>query len=215
MTNSLQAHGLQHSRLPCPSLSRWVCSDSCPVSWWCHPTISSSVAPSPPAFNLSQYQGLCLHVMCLLFNTLFRFVIAFLPRSKRLLIVWLRLPSTEILQLKKIKSVPVITFFPSISPEVMGPDVMILVFLIWVLGPVFHSPLSPSSRSPLVPGHSAIKVVSLRLLIFLPEILIPNYESLSPTFCMMYSVWKLNKQGYSFDVLLSQFGTSLLIPVQF
>ena len=37
--------GLQHTRLPCPSLSPRVCSNSCPSSWWCHPTISSSVTP--------------------------------------------------------------------------------------------------------------------------------------------------------------------------
>ena len=37
--------GLQHARLPCSSLSPWVCSKSCPLSWWCHPTISSSVTP--------------------------------------------------------------------------------------------------------------------------------------------------------------------------
>ena len=40
---SLQPHGLQHTRLPCPSLSPRVCSDSCPLSWWCHPTFWSSV----------------------------------------------------------------------------------------------------------------------------------------------------------------------------
>ena len=44
MTNSLPPRGLQHTRLPCPSLSFRVCSNSCPLSWWCHPTISSSVA---------------------------------------------------------------------------------------------------------------------------------------------------------------------------
>ena len=42
---SEQPHGLQHSRLPCPSLFPRVCSNSCPLSQWCHPTISSSVAP--------------------------------------------------------------------------------------------------------------------------------------------------------------------------
>ena len=41
--NSLRPHGLQHARLPCPSLSSRVCSNSCPLSRWCHPTISSSV----------------------------------------------------------------------------------------------------------------------------------------------------------------------------
>ena len=42
---SLQPHGLQHTRLPCPSLNPRVCTNSCPLSWWCHPTISSSVIP--------------------------------------------------------------------------------------------------------------------------------------------------------------------------
>ena len=45
MSKSLRLHGLQHVRLPCPSLSPRVCSNSCPLSWWCHPTISSSVTP--------------------------------------------------------------------------------------------------------------------------------------------------------------------------
>ena len=42
MSDSFQPHGLQHARLLCPSLSPGVCSDSCPLSQWCHPTISSS-----------------------------------------------------------------------------------------------------------------------------------------------------------------------------
>ena len=42
---TLWPRGLQHGRLPCPSLSPRVCSNSCPLSWWCHPTISSSVGP--------------------------------------------------------------------------------------------------------------------------------------------------------------------------
>ena len=54
MSDSLWLHGLQHTRLPCPSLSPRVCSNSCPLSWWCHPTISSSAAPFSPA--LSQHQ---------------------------------------------------------------------------------------------------------------------------------------------------------------
>ena len=45
MSNSLLPHELQHTRLPCPSVSPWVCSNSCPLSRWCHPTISSSVTP--------------------------------------------------------------------------------------------------------------------------------------------------------------------------
>ena len=45
MSDSLRPHGLQHARLPCPSLSPRVCSNSHPLSRWCHPTISSSVIP--------------------------------------------------------------------------------------------------------------------------------------------------------------------------
>ena len=45
MSNSLQPHGLQHARLPCSSPTPWACSSSCSLSWWCHPTISSSVIP--------------------------------------------------------------------------------------------------------------------------------------------------------------------------
>ena len=45
MSNSLQPHGLQHIRLPCTSPSPGICSNSCPLSQWYHPTISSSVIP--------------------------------------------------------------------------------------------------------------------------------------------------------------------------
>ena len=68
-------------------------------------------------------------VMSLLFNMLFRLVIAFLPSSKCLLISWLQSPSAVILeQTQKIKSDTVSTVSPSISHEVMGLDAMILVF---------------------------------------------------------------------------------------
>ena len=45
-SNSLRPHGLQHAWLPCPSPSPRACSNSCPLSWWYHPTISSSAVPS-------------------------------------------------------------------------------------------------------------------------------------------------------------------------
>ena len=57
MSDSLQPHGLQHARLPCPSLSPWVCSSPCPLSQWCHPTLASSVAPfssCPQSFPASR-----------------------------------------------------------------------------------------------------------------------------------------------------------------
>ena len=62
VSDSLWPHGLQHTRLLCPSLSPRVHSNSCLLSWWYHPTISS---PSPPALNVSQQMG--LFPMCWLF----------------------------------------------------------------------------------------------------------------------------------------------------
>src|SRR5574337_751115 len=67
-------------------------------------------------------------VMALLFNMLSRLVITFFPRSKCLLISWLQSPSAVILEPRKIKSATVSTVSSSICYEVMGPDVMILVF---------------------------------------------------------------------------------------
>ena len=76
-------------------------------------------------------------VMSLLFNMLSRLVIAFLPRSKGLLISWLQSPSTVILEPPKIKSVTVSTVSPSLCHEVMGPDAMIFVFWILSFKPTF------------------------------------------------------------------------------
>ena len=67
-------------------------------------------------------------VMSLFFNVLSRLVIAFLSRSKNLLIPWLQSLSAVILEPKKIKSLTVSIVSPSICYEVMGPDAMILVF---------------------------------------------------------------------------------------
>ena len=67
-------------------------------------------------------------VMSLLFNTLSRLVIAFLPRSKHLLISWLQSPSAEILEPKEMTSVTVFIVTASIYHEVKEPEAMILVF---------------------------------------------------------------------------------------
>ena len=219
MSSSLRPHELQHTRLPCPSLSSWACSNSCPLSQWCHPSYPL-LSPSSLPLNLSQHQCLfqwisSLHqvakvlelqlqhqsfqlifrvdfledwlvwspcypmdsqeflqhnilkssilwcsalfivqlshlyittgkttaftmwtcvgkLISLFFTTLSRFVIAFLPRSKCLLISWLQLPSAVILEPKQIKSVTVSTFSPSIGHEVMRLDAKIFVFfLMW------------------------------------------------------------------------------------
>ena len=57
MSNSLQAHGLQHSRLPCPSPTPRACSNSCPSSRWCHPAVSSYVVPFSSCLQSSPASG--------------------------------------------------------------------------------------------------------------------------------------------------------------
>ena len=69
--------------------------------------------------------------MSLLFNMQSRFVIAFLPRSRPVLISWLQSSSAVILEPKKIKSVTVFIVSPSICHEVMGLDIMVLSFRLW------------------------------------------------------------------------------------
>ena len=301
MSNSLQPHGLQHVRLPCPSPTPGACSNSCPLNKWCHPTISSSVIPfssrlpSFPAsesFPMSQFfmsvgqstgastsasvlpriiqdwfplgltglislqsKGLSrssptpslksisssvltflysstltsIHdywrkhsltrrtivgkVMSLLFNMLSSLVIAFLPRSKCLLIPWLQSPPAVILEPKKIKSVTVSCVSPSICYQMMGVDAMIFVYWMLSFKPAFSlSTCTFIQRLFSSSCLSVIRVVSsayLRLLIFLLAILIPACASSSPIFHMMYSAYKLKY------ILLSQFGTSLLFHVQF
>ena len=134
-------------------------------------------------------------VMSLLFNMLSGLVIAFLPRSKHLLISWLQSPSAEILQPKKIKSVTVSIVSPSICYEVMGPDAIILVFWMLSFKPTFSLSSFTFIKRLFSSSLSAIRVVSsayLKLLIFLLAILIPACASSSPSFLMMYSAYKLN-----------------------
>ena len=136
-------------------------------------------------------------VMSLLFNMLSRLVLAFLPRSNHLLISWLQSQSAVILEPPKIKSATVSIVSPSICHEVMGPDAIILVFWMLSFKPTFSlSSFTFSKRLFNSSLLSAIRVVSfayLRLLIFLPAILIPACASSSPAFLKMYSAYKLNK----------------------
>ena len=132
--------------------------------------------------------------MSLLFNILSRLVIAFLSRNKHLIISWLQSPSAVILVPPKIKPVTVSIGSPSICHEVMGPVAMILVF--WMLS--FKATFSLSSFTFIKSLFSSsllsvIRVVSsayLRLLTFLPAILIPACASSSPAFLMMFSAYK-------------------------
>ena len=138
-------------------------------------------------------------VMSLLFNMLSRLIITFLPRSKQLLISCLLSSSAMILEPKKIKSVTLSTVSPSICHEVMGPDAMILVFWMLSFKPTYSlSSFTFLKRLLSSSSLSAIRVVLstyLRLLIFLLAVLIPACTSSTPALLIMYSVYKLNKQG--------------------
>ena len=153
--------------------------------------------------------------MALLFTMLCRLVIAFLPRRKQHLISWLQSPSAVILEPKKIKSLTVSIVSPSFFHEVIWPDALIFIFWMLSLKPAFS--LSSFIKQTLGVWHNwatelnwtfikrlfssslftATRVVSsayLRLLIFLPAILIPACDSPSLAFHMMYSAYKLNKE---------------------
>ena len=134
-------------------------------------------------------------VMSVLFNVLSKFITAFLPRSKRLLISWLQSPSAVILEPKKIKSVTVSIVSTCICHEVMEPDAMIFIF--WMLSCklafslysfTFNKRLFNSS------SLSAIRVVSS----YISEVDI-SPQNLDFSLCfiqsMMYSAYELNKQG--------------------
>ena len=130
-------------------------------------------------------------VMTLLFNMLSRFVIAFLPRSNRILISRLQTTSALILEPKKIKFFTVSTFPPSVCHEVMGLDAINLAF--WMLSfklafSLFSSALiNRLFSSSLLSVLRVVSTAYLRLLIFLPVILIPACESSSLVLHMMYS----------------------------
>ena len=128
-------------------------------------------------------------MMSLLFNTLSRFVIAFLPRSKHLLISWLQLLFTVILGSKKIKSAIVFTFSPSICHEEIGLDAMI--FSLWMMSfkPAFSFCSFTFIKSLFsFSSLSVIRVISsayLKLLIFFPAIMILACDSSGSAFHIM------------------------------
>ena len=142
----------------------------------------------------------CLgEVISLFFNMLSRLVIAFLPRSKPFLISWLQSPSAVILEPPKIKSVTVSIVSPYICLDVMGLDAMVFFFSMLGFKPAFSlfsfTFIKRLFSSSLLSATRVVSSAYMRLLIFVLEILIPACASSSPTFHMMYSVYKLNKQG--------------------
>ena len=153
----------------------------------------------------------------ILLNMLSRFDITFLPKSKCLLISWLQSPSAVTLKPKKIKSFAISIVTPSICHEVMELGAMSLVF--WVLS--FKPTFSLSSSTFIKKNfHSSLlsAIMSsayLRLLIFLPAILIPACASSSQAFHVMYSAYKLNRQSDStpFPILNKSIGPCPVLTV--
>ena len=137
-------------------------------------------------------------VMSLLSNTLSGFVIAFLSRSKHVLISWLQSLSTVILEPKKTKSVTVSIASPSVNHEVMGPDAMILDYWMLCIKPAYllsSFTLIKRFSVPLCLLPLEWYYLYMRLLIFLSAVLIPASNSSSLAFCMTHSAHTLHKQG--------------------
>ena len=131
-------------------------------------------------------------VMSLLFNMLCRLVVAFLPRSKCLLISWLQSPPAVILEPKKIKSLTVSTVVSSICHEVTGLDAMILVFWMLRFKPTFSlSSLTFIERLFSSSSLSAIRVVS--------SIIDISPSNLDPNSILLYKLEKgsVGREGYS------------------
>ena len=154
------------------------------------------VQPSHPYMTTGKNIALTIRtfdgkVISLLFNMLSRFVIAFLPRSKHLLISWLQSPSAVILEPKKIKSVTISIVSPSICHEVIVSDAMIFSFWMLSFKPTFS--LSSFTFIKRLFSSSSLSVVRvvlsayLRFLIFLLAILIPACASSRLAFRMIYS----------------------------
>ena len=151
--------------------------------WYLHMTTGKTTALA--------IQNFVSKVMSLHFNMLCRFVIAFLPRNKHLLFWLLHSLSAEILEPKKIKPIIASIFSPSTYHEVIESDAMIFVF--WMLSFKSVFPVSSLTLIKRLFSSSSLlsmRVVSsvyLRLLIFLPAVLIPACESSRSEFHVMYS----------------------------
>ena len=153
MSNSLWAHGLPHTRLPCPLLSPGAYSNSCPLRRWCHQTISSPVGPFSSCPQSSQHQGLFqwvssshqvakgLELQLQHHINLGKFLSVFTKRILRLCI-----------NLGRMDIVRVLSFNPwtRLSPIYLG--------LLWFLFSAFcifqHIPASPSQLDHTLTNHT-------------------------------------------------------------
>ena len=147
--------------------------------------LSSTVQLSHPYMTIGKTIALTRQtfvgkVMSLLFNMLSRLVITFLPKSNHLLISWLPSPSAVILEPPKIKSDTPL-FLHLFAMKWWDQMPWTSFFECWVLSQLFHSPLSLLSRGSSVFAIRMVSSAYLRLLIFLPAILIPACASSKPS----------------------------------
>ena len=158
--------------------------------------------------------------MCLLFNTLSRVGHSFPSKEQASFNFMATVTICSDFGSQENKICHCFHFSPSICHRVMGPDAMILVFWMLSFKPAFHPPFSPSSRGSLGPLHFLPYGwchLPIRLLIFLLAVLIPASDSSSLSFHMMYSAYKLNKQGDNIQPCCTPFPiwTSQLFHVWF
>ena len=143
-------------------------------------------------------QTVVVKVKSVLLNMLSRFVTAFLPRSKHLLISWLQSPSAVILESKKMKSDTVSTFPPSICHEGLGPDTIISFFWMLSFKPVFSLSSFIFIKRSSVPLHFLPLEwyhMHIRGCWYFSHNLNSSLWVTQLSICMMYSAYKLNKQG--------------------
>ena len=129
VSNSLWPHESQHARPPCPSPTPRVHPKPCPLSQWCHPTISSSVIPFSSC--LLSFPASGSFPMSWFFTSGGQSIGVSASASVLPMNIQDWFPLVRILDVKKIKSITVSIVSTSIFHEVMGPDAMILVF--WML----------------------------------------------------------------------------------
>ena len=213
MSDALQPHESQHARPPCPSPTPGAYSNACPLSWWCHPTISSSVIPFPShlqSFPASVFSS--ESVLRSRWPKYWSFSFNISPSNEHPGLISFRMDWLDLLAVQgTLKSLfqhhsskasilwcPVF-FIVQLSHPYMTTGKAIALTRWTFVGKVMSLLYNMLSRLVIafIPRSKCLLISSayLRLLIFLLAILIPACASSSPAFLMVYSAYKLNKQG--------------------
>ena len=107
VSNSLQPHGLQHARLPCPSSTPGACSNACPSRWWCHPTILSPVIPFSSCLQSFPASGSfpCESVLCIRWPKYWSFSFSISPSNEYSGLISFRMDWLDLLAAKGLSRV--------------------------------------------------------------------------------------------------------------